>query len=192
MKLFLIALTFISYNQFKTEYFSDPESEPLVKAIIKVINDTTKNGGAVVWYDPIKPKEIFSRTGKSILMGFWQKPIINPDNCVTDLKTKKYRCTGVEDELVFERIPTYIVTSQKVIFLTETLAQIKIAGGNPDKWSLFLTALSEATANNRIARINRLGCFKRHSNDDLFEFQFSQNCWRPKEEPLLVPGADHR
>lgn len=190
MKLLLIALTLISYNQFKVEYFPDPELNQLVTAITKVINDNTKKGGAVVLYDPTKPKEIFSRTGKSILVGFWKKPTIDSENCSTDLNLRKYRCTGVIDQLVLEKIPSHLVTSLKTIFLTETLAQIKLAGGNPDKWHSFITALSKATEDHQVVKIRGLGCFKRHPNDDEFEFQFSQSCWDLK--PLLVPGKDNR
>jgi len=192
MKLLLIALTLISYNQFKAEYFPDPEMDKFISAVVQVINTNTKNSGAIVWYDPKKSKDIFSPTGKSILVGFWRKPKINTSECTTNLDTKEYRCTGVKDELVFEKIPTHLVTSLKTIFLAETLAQVKLAGGNPDKWSPFLTALSKATENNNVVKIRGLGCFKRHPDDDQFEFQFSQNCWSPDDKPLLVPGGDDR
>ena len=191
MKLLLIALTLISYNQFKAEYFSDPEADKFVSAVVQVINANTKNG-AIVWYDPKKSKDIFSPTGKSILVGFWRKPVINSENCVENLEIKEYRCTGVKDELVLEKIPTHLVTSLKTIFLTETLAQIEIAGGNPEKWPFFIAALSKATENSNVVKIRGLGCFKRHPDDDQFDFQFSQNCWSPDDEPLLVPGGDDR
>ena len=191
MKLLLMALL-ISYNQFKAEYFPDPEADKFISAVVQVVKTNTNNGGAVVWYDPKKSKDIFSPTGKSILVGFWRKPVVNSENCVEDLKIKEYRCTGIQDKLVLERIPTHLVTSLKTIFLTEILAQVKLVGGNPEKWPPFIAALSKATENNNVVKIRGLGCFKRHPDDDQFEFQFSQNCWSPDDEPLLVPGGDNR